>query len=118
MRWYSGAILLLLLGLALQLELLVYAMYVLLGVMLVSRYFARNWIENLSARRECNRLTAEIGDTVAVVVSLQTRGTSRLPGCSSKIPCPAMPSPSGRRESASKTNATRSRSLRRRQCIR
>ncbi len=74
MRWYSGAILLLLLGLVLQLELLVYAMYVLLGVMLVSRYFARNWIENLSARRECNRLTAEIGDTVAVVVSLHNTG--------------------------------------------
>ena len=74
MRWYLGALGLLLLGLILQLELLVYAMYALLGVMIVSRYFARNWVENLSARRECNKVSAEIGDTVAVVVSLQNTG--------------------------------------------
>ncbi len=74
MRWYSGAILLLLIGLALQLELLVFAMYALIGVMLVSRYFARNWIENLSAQRDCNRISADIGDTVAVVVSLHNTG--------------------------------------------
>lgn len=73
-KWYLGAIALLLMGMVLQLGLLVYAMYALLGVMLISRYFARNWIENLAARRECNRLTANIGDTVAVVVSLTNTG--------------------------------------------
>lgn len=75
MRWYLGAIVLLLLGMVLGLGLLVYAMYALLGVMLVSRYFARNWIENLAATRECNRLSAEIGDTVAVVVTLKNTGS-------------------------------------------
>ncbi len=70
-----GALGLLLLGLVLQLELLVYSMYVLLGVLFISRYFARNWIENLAATRECNRLSAEIGDTVAVIVSLKNTGT-------------------------------------------
>ncbi|MCA9073228.1 MAG: DUF11 domain-containing protein, partial [Planctomycetaceae bacterium] len=73
-KWYLGAIGLLLLGMVLQLGLLVYAMYALLGVMLLSRYFARSWIENLAARRECNRLSAEIGDTVAVVVTLTNTG--------------------------------------------
>ena len=45
------------------LDLLAYAMYVLLAVMLVSRFLTRNWAESLAATRECNRLTAEIGET-------------------------------------------------------
>ena len=77
MRWYLGAILLLVAGLVFNLGLLVYAMYALLGVMLVSRYLARQWIENVSATRECNRLTAQIGDKAAVVVTVRNEG--RLP---------------------------------------
>ncbi len=41
MRWFAGAILLLLVALVLQLGLLAYAMYVLLGVMAVSRLLTR-----------------------------------------------------------------------------
>jgi uncharacterized protein (DUF58 family) len=74
MRWFLGAILLLVIGIAFQLGLLVYAMYVLLGVMLVSRYLAREWIENITAERECSRLTAQIGDKVAVIVNIHNRG--------------------------------------------
>ncbi|MFN0052319.1 MAG: DUF58 domain-containing protein [Planctomycetales bacterium] len=77
MRWLLGAILLLVIGVVFQLGLLVYAMYVLLGVMLVSRYLAREWIENVSAERECSRLSAQIGDKVAVIVKI--RNTGRLP---------------------------------------
>jgi uncharacterized protein (DUF58 family) len=77
MRWYLGAIVILLAALIFQLGLLAYAMYVLLGVMLVSRFLARHWIDNLSATRECNRLSAEIGDKLAVVVTVRNRG--RLP---------------------------------------
>ncbi len=74
MRWFLGAILLLAIGIAFQLGLLVYAMYVLLGVMLVSRYLAREWIENITAVRECSRLTAQIGEKVAVIVNIHNRG--------------------------------------------
>jgi uncharacterized protein (DUF58 family) len=74
MRWFLGAILLLVIGIVFQLGLLVYAMYVLLGVMLVSRYLAREWIENVTADRECSRLTAQIGDKVAVIVNIHNRG--------------------------------------------
>jgi uncharacterized protein (DUF58 family) len=74
MRWFLGAILLLVIGIAFQLGLLVYAMYVLLGVMLVSRYLAREWIENITADRECSRLTAQIGEKVAVIVNIRNRG--------------------------------------------
>ncbi|HUY92645.1 MAG TPA: DUF58 domain-containing protein [Pirellulales bacterium] len=74
MRWYLGAIAILLVALVFQLGLLAYAMYVLLGLMLLSRFVARHWIENLSATRECNRLSAEIGDKLAVVVTVLNSG--------------------------------------------
>lgn len=74
MRWLLGAIVLLIVGMTFQLGLLVYAMYVLLGVILASRFFARQWIENVTADRECSRTTAEIGDKVAVVVNLHNQG--------------------------------------------
>ncbi len=77
MNWLVGAMLLLLLALILDFGLLAYAMYVLLGVLLVSRYLTRSWAESLSADRECNRLTANIGETVAVVVTVKNSG--RLP---------------------------------------
>ncbi len=79
MRWLLGAIVLLAVGIAFQMGLLVYAMYVLLGVMLVSRYLAREWIENVTAERECSRLTAEIGEKVAVIVNITNRGKLPIP---------------------------------------
>jgi uncharacterized repeat protein (TIGR01451 family) len=77
MKWWLGTALLLAAALALQSGLLAYATYVLLGMMLVSRMLARAGIENLTARRTCNRSTAEIGQRVEVAVTL--RNTSRLP---------------------------------------
>ena len=79
MRWILGAIFLLLVGIIFRLGLLVYAMYVLLGVFLLSRYLAREWIENLSATRECNRVTAAIGDKAAVIVNLSNTGKLPVP---------------------------------------
>ena len=55
-------------------DLLAYAMYVLLAVMLISRFFTKNWAQSLAAARECNRLTAEVGENVAVVVTLKNTG--------------------------------------------
>ncbi len=53
MRWLLGAIFLLVIGIVFQLGLLVYSMYALLGVILLpSRWLARHWIENVSAKRE------------------------------------------------------------------
>jgi uncharacterized protein (DUF58 family) len=77
MRWFIAATLILLAALAFGLSLLAYAMYALLGVMLVSRWLARYWIHNLSAVRQCNRYSANEGDTVAVVIELENAG--RLP---------------------------------------
>jgi uncharacterized repeat protein (TIGR01451 family) len=74
MKWLAAVILLLLAALAFGLSLPAYAMYALLGVMLLSRWLARYWIANLSAVRECNRYTADVGDTVAVVIALENAG--------------------------------------------
>jgi uncharacterized protein (DUF58 family) len=74
MKWYLGAISLLLVALVFGLGLMAYAMYALLGVMLVSRFLARSWAANLGAERECNRFSANIGDTVAVVLTVTNRG--------------------------------------------
>jgi uncharacterized protein (DUF58 family) len=77
MKWLAGAILLLVIAILFGFDLLAYAMYVLLAVMIVSRLLTKNWAESLEAKRECNRLTAEIGDHVAVVVAL--KNNSRWP---------------------------------------
>jgi uncharacterized repeat protein (TIGR01451 family) len=77
MKWFLWASLLLVLSLLLGFGLLAYAMYALLGVLLVSRLLTRIWIHNLSAERECNRQIAQVGDTVAVVI--QIRNTGLLP---------------------------------------
>jgi len=79
MKWFLGALALLLVGFIFQLGLLVYAMYVLLAVLLVSRYLARQWIENIQVDRECNQHTMQIGETAAVVLTLRNRGALPIP---------------------------------------
>ena len=79
MLWWAGVILLLVIAVVFDLGLLAYAMYVLLAVMLVSRFLTRRWAESLAAKRECNRLSAEIGDNVAVVITLQNTGALPIP---------------------------------------
>jgi uncharacterized protein (DUF58 family) len=81
MNWLVGAVLILLLSLIFNLGLLSYAMYALLGVLLVSRHLTRVWSESLSATRECNRLTANVGDVIAVVVSIENQGKLLIPWC-------------------------------------
>ena len=77
MKWFLWASLLLVLSLLFGFGLFAYAMYALLGVLLVSRLLTRTWIHNLSAQRECNRQIAQVGDTVAVVIQIENTG--RLP---------------------------------------
>src|SRR5438128_502729 len=74
MRWYAAAAVLLLLALALGLGLLAYAMYALLAVLVTSRILARASIANVTAIRECNRLSSNVGETVAVVLSVTNIG--------------------------------------------
>ncbi|MCU0961744.1 MAG: DUF58 domain-containing protein [Pirellulaceae bacterium] len=77
MRWITAAVLLLVFALLLRMELVAYAMYVFLAVLVVSRGLAYTWAEHVTATRECSRMTAEVGDTVAVIVTLENTG--RIP---------------------------------------
>jgi uncharacterized protein (DUF58 family) len=95
MRWYIAVILILLAALLLDAGLLAYSMYVLLGLLLLTRFLARSWINNLSATRACtparssesaevdeegrerHGMTAEIGDRIKVRVTVKNAG--RLP---------------------------------------
>jgi len=79
MRWLVGAIFLLLVAILLDFGLLAYAMYALLGVMVLSRWLADRWSADLSASRETNRDRVEIGDRVAVVVKLENQGWLPIP---------------------------------------
>ena len=74
MKWFAGTTLLLLAALIFNLGLLAYAMYALAGVMIVSRLLARTWSESLAASRECNRVEANIGEMVAVVIKVENTG--------------------------------------------
>ncbi len=80
-HWIICAALLLVVSLILDLALLAYAMYALLAVLLASRYLTRVWAENLRAVRECNRLIADVGDTVAVTVAIQNKGSLPVLWC-------------------------------------
>jgi uncharacterized protein (DUF58 family) len=79
MKWFLGAIVLLLAALVLQSGLLAYAMYVLLAVMVISRLLARSWLGKVTASRTCDHLTAEIGDEVDVEIAIANSGWLPVP---------------------------------------
>ncbi len=77
MRWLVGAAMLLVVAMALDLGLLAYAMYALIGVIVLSRKLADVWSRELTATREMSRDQVKIGESVAVVTVLEN--TSWLP---------------------------------------
>jgi uncharacterized protein (DUF58 family) len=79
MKWFVGVLLLLMAALLLESSLLAYVTYVLLGLLLLSRWFARSWIGSLSATRSCNRVTAEIGERVPVQLTVSNGGAMPIP---------------------------------------
>ena len=79
MKWIFATLGLLVLGLILKLSLLIYAMYVLLGVLLLSRFFTRVWTEQIDARRFCNEEVLEIGASVESKVAVQNTGRLSVP---------------------------------------
>jgi uncharacterized protein (DUF58 family) len=79
MKWFIGILVLLLAALLLESGLLAYAMYVLLGLLLLSRYLARSWIRNLEAVRHPTPSTAEIEEKVKVAITIRNRGLLPIP---------------------------------------
>ncbi len=74
MRWIVGIVALLGLALVLQAGLVAFAGYVLLGVFLLSRFLAREWIANLHAERETDHSPREVGESIEVVMRIRNAG--------------------------------------------
>ena len=74
MKWWIGSLLLLLAGVVLKLGLLVYAMYILVGMLLISRYLSRTWVNSIVSSRRCSADVVEIGETVNIEVKIANRG--------------------------------------------
>ena len=79
MKWFLGVGILLALSYLLKSDMLAYAMYVLLALLVVSRWLSHSWIGNLEATRTCNRLTAEIGDMVGIHLEVNNVGKTVIP---------------------------------------
>jgi uncharacterized protein (DUF58 family) len=79
MKWILVTLALLAIGLVLKLGLLVYAMYVLLGVLLLSRFFTRTWTEKIVASRHCDGEIFEIGGSAEVTVEIENQGPLSVP---------------------------------------
>src|SRR5271170_6287351 len=79
MKWILGTLALLAIGLVLKLSLLVYAMYVLLGVLLLNRFLTRTWTEKIVATRQVTGEVFEIGETAEVTVEIENQGPLTVP---------------------------------------
>ena len=79
MKWILGTLALLVAGLVFQLSLLVYAMYVLLGILLLSRFFTRAWTEKIVVTRSAGGDVFEIGESTEVTVEVTNRGVLTVP---------------------------------------
>jgi len=79
MKWAAAIFILLLAGLIFHLNLLVYAMYVLGGMLMLGRFLAWNWTESLVANRPVVERVSEIGDTIKMKVELENRGRFSVP---------------------------------------
>ena len=64
-KWLFAVLAILVAALLLDSGLLAYAMYVLLGVLFLSRLLARDWLGNIKATREVDAHEAEVGDQLA-----------------------------------------------------
>jgi uncharacterized protein (DUF58 family) len=79
MKWIFATLSLLVLGVILKLSLLIYAMCVLLGVLLLSRFFTRAWIEQIDARRFWDEEALEIGAVAVSKVAVRNTGRFSIP---------------------------------------
>ncbi len=79
MRWFLAVLVILLIALILDSGLLAYSMYVLLALLLLTRFLSRSWIGHLSATRTCEQTTAEIGDKVSMLVVVHNSSSLPVP---------------------------------------
>src|SRR5262245_62105367 len=74
MVWFAVLFLLIGIAIALKAGLVAFAGYVLAGVYLLSRWLARRWVHDLSARRVCDPAPREVGESTEVSVTVTNTG--------------------------------------------
>ncbi|MCC7376885.1 MAG: DUF58 domain-containing protein [Verrucomicrobiales bacterium] len=79
MKFGLTAVVMLVVCLALRLEYAVYALYVILGVFLVSQWTAGRWAEAIRVERWCSCTAAEIGQKATVRLTLWNVSGRRVP---------------------------------------
>ena len=62
-----------------QSDLLAYAMYTLLTIIVVSRFLTNRWVNALQAERSCSKLVANINDHIGVSLDLVNTGALPIP---------------------------------------
>ncbi len=77
MKYIVALILLALLAMLLNLTMLVYAFYVIVAMLLISRWVTRDWAEAVEAERVCHSESVAIGGTISVMIKI--RHTGRWP---------------------------------------
>jgi uncharacterized repeat protein (TIGR01451 family) len=78
-KWLIAAAVILAAAIVIESGLLAYAMYVLLGVMVLGRLMSRDWIGRITATRRVDATEAEVGDEVPVVVTVANNGGIPIP---------------------------------------
>src|SRR5437870_5956401 len=78
-KWLIATLVILAAALVIGSGLLAYAMYVLLGVMLLSRLLAKDWLGRITATRAVDVREAEVGDVVNVRLTIKNNGAVPVP---------------------------------------
>src|SRR6516225_9409459 len=79
MRWFLGIIAVLAVALIIQSGLLAYAAYVLLGVLLFTRFITREGLHHVEAERTVSTEEVEAGGRIEVTVTVRNAGRLPLP---------------------------------------
>ncbi|MDG2467746.1 MAG: DUF58 domain-containing protein [Pirellulaceae bacterium] len=75
MIWILAGIISIALVTIFKMSLLIYAIYTLAGVTLLSRWLSRHWAQSMTASRSCQQLTAEIGERVPIQIAIKNRSS-------------------------------------------
>ena len=78
-KWIIAALVILAISFLIQSDLLAYAMYTLLTVIVISRFLTNRWVNALQAERTCSSLVAKIDDHIGVSLDLVNTGALPIP---------------------------------------
>ena len=78
-KWIIAALAILAAAFLIQSDLLAYAMYTLLTIIVVSRFLTNRWVNALQVERSCSKLVANINDHIGVSLDLVNTGALPIP---------------------------------------